>query len=113
MDMIRVQMRCHTKAIIVDPPDPENPDSGEVLFGSHNLTNTGALFNRDASLVVRDAEVSGRVHGQLRVNVSTGLVHRIEMNIQLDIPALAIDFDGKVEKLHVLSLMKMSLDRDP
>ena len=58
MDMIRVQMRCHTKAIIVDPPDPENPDSGEVLFGSHNLTNTGALFNRDASLVVRDAEVT-------------------------------------------------------
>ena len=47
-------MRCHTKAIIVDPPDAAHPDSGEVLFGSHNLTNTGALFNRDASLLVRD-----------------------------------------------------------
>jgi S1-C subfamily serine protease len=57
-DLIRVQMRCHTKAIIVDPPDSEHPDSGEVLFGSHNLTNTGALFNRDASLLISDAEVT-------------------------------------------------------
>jgi phosphatidylserine/phosphatidylglycerophosphate/cardiolipin synthase-like enzyme len=57
-DLIRVQMRCHTKAIIVDPPDAGHRDSGEVLFGSHNLTNTGALFNRDASLLVRDAEVT-------------------------------------------------------
>lgn len=58
MDLIRVQMRCHTKAIIVDPPEAEHPDSGEVLFGSHNLTNAGALFNRDASLLIRDAEVT-------------------------------------------------------
>jgi V8-like Glu-specific endopeptidase len=58
MDLIRVQMRCHTKAIIVDPPDAEHQDSGEVLFGSHNLTNAGALFNRDASLLIRDAEVT-------------------------------------------------------
>ena len=57
-DLIRVQMRCHTKAIIVDPPDAEHPGSGEVLFGSHNLTNAGALFNRDASLLVRDPEVT-------------------------------------------------------
>jgi V8-like Glu-specific endopeptidase len=57
-DLIRVQMRLHTKAIVVDPPDAEHPDSGEVLFGSHNLTNAGALFNRDASLLIRDAEVT-------------------------------------------------------
>jgi phosphatidylserine/phosphatidylglycerophosphate/cardiolipin synthase-like enzyme len=47
---MRVQWRLHTKAILVD---------GErVLFGSHNLTNMGALYNRDASLLVRDAEVT-------------------------------------------------------
>ncbi len=57
-DMIRVQMRLHTKAIIIDPPDAGNPDSGEVLFGSHNLTNAGTLFNRDASLLVKDKEVT-------------------------------------------------------
>ncbi len=49
-DAIRVQMRCHTKGIIVD--------GKEVLLGSHNLTNQGSLFNRDASLLVRDPEVA-------------------------------------------------------
>jgi hypothetical protein len=57
-DLIRVQMRLHTKAIVVDPPDAAHPESGEVLFGSHNLTNAGALFNRDASLLIHDAEVT-------------------------------------------------------
>jgi phosphatidylserine/phosphatidylglycerophosphate/cardiolipin synthase-like enzyme len=50
MDFVKVQMRCHTKGIIVD--------SKEVMLGSHNLTNEGSLFNRDASLLVRDAEVA-------------------------------------------------------
>jgi hypothetical protein len=58
MDSIRVQMRLHTKAIIIDPRDSDHQDSGEVLFGSHNLTNAGSLFNRDASLLVKDAEVA-------------------------------------------------------
>jgi hypothetical protein len=49
-DLIRVQRRCHTKGIIVD--------SKEVLLGSHNLTNEGSLFNRDASLLVRDPQVA-------------------------------------------------------
>jgi len=49
-DFIRVQMRCHTKGIIVD--------GKEVVLGSQNLTNQGALFNRDASLLVRDPEVA-------------------------------------------------------
>lgn len=49
-DVIRVQRKCHTKGIIVD--------STEVMLGSHNLTNEGSLFNRDASLLVRDPEVA-------------------------------------------------------
>lgn len=49
-DFIRLQMRCHTKGIIVD--------SREVMLGSHNLTNMGSLFNRDASLLVRDPQVA-------------------------------------------------------
>lgn len=49
-DYIKVQMRCHTKAIMVD--------SSSVMLGSQNLTNTGALYNRDASLLVRDEEVA-------------------------------------------------------
>jgi hypothetical protein len=54
-DRIRVQRKCHTKGIIVDADDPAR---AAVLFGSHNLTNAGALFNRDASLLVRDQEVA-------------------------------------------------------
>jgi hypothetical protein len=49
-ESIRLQKRCHTKGIIVD--------STEVMLGSHNLTNEGSLFNRDASLLIRDAEVA-------------------------------------------------------
>jgi hypothetical protein len=50
MSRVKLQLRCHTKGIIVD---------GEaVLLGSHNLTNEGALYNRDASLIVRDVEVA-------------------------------------------------------
>ena len=48
--LIRLQRKCHTKGIIVD--------SSEVMLGSHNLTNEGSLFNRDASLLIRDAEVA-------------------------------------------------------
>lgn len=55
-DNMKVQQKCHTKAIIVDSDDPGN---AAVLFGSHNLTTSGALFNRDASLLIRDAEVAG------------------------------------------------------
>jgi hypothetical protein len=50
MDNIRLQKRCHTKGIVVD--------SSIVVLGSHNWTNSGMLYNRDASLVVFDAEVA-------------------------------------------------------
>lgn len=49
-DRIKLQRRCHTKGIIVD--------SSGVLLGSHNLTNEGSLYNRDASLLVRDERVA-------------------------------------------------------
>jgi hypothetical protein len=49
-DAVKLQRKCHTKGIIVD--------ATEVMLGSHNLTNEGALFNRDASLLVRDPEVA-------------------------------------------------------
>ncbi|GAB7552075.1 phospholipase D-like domain-containing protein [Novosphingobium sp. 11B] len=50
MSKLKLQLRCHTKGIIVD--------GKTVLFGSHNLTNQGALLNRDASLLIRDQEVA-------------------------------------------------------
>ena len=50
MDNIRLQKGCHTKGIVVD--------SSVVVLGSHNWTNQGMLYNRDASLVVHDPEVA-------------------------------------------------------
>ncbi|MEO7684279.1 MAG: phospholipase D-like domain-containing protein [Gemmatimonadaceae bacterium] len=50
MGHVKVQKNCHTKGIIVD--------SEQVILGSQNLTPAGSLFNRDASLLVRDANVA-------------------------------------------------------
>jgi hypothetical protein len=47
---IRVQDHCHTKGIVID--------SNRVLLGSHNWTNQGVLVNRDASLILYDAEAA-------------------------------------------------------
>src|SRR5262249_21340570 len=51
VDAIKLQRRCHTKGIIVD--------GNAVLLGSHNLTPSGGLFNRDASLLVNHVRVAG------------------------------------------------------
>lgn len=50
MSRIRMQAGCHTKGIIVD--------SKKVLLGSHNFTNDGAQFNRDASLLIHDEGIA-------------------------------------------------------
>lgn len=69
-DKIKVQRRCHTKGIIVDQE--------EVLLGSHNLTNSGALYNRDASLLVRDAEVARYFQGLFEYDWETLAVQEAE-----------------------------------
>ncbi|MBL0726113.1 phospholipase D-like domain-containing protein [Piscinibacter sp. HJYY11] len=47
---IRIDNLCHTKGIIVD---------GRVaLLGSHNWSNAGASWNRDASIIFHDEEVA-------------------------------------------------------
>lgn len=50
MERVRTQSGCHTKGIIVD--------SNIVLMGSHNFTNDGTQFNRDASLLINDAGIA-------------------------------------------------------
>lgn len=47
---ILVQERLHTKGVIVD--------SKTVIIGSHNWTNQGAIANRDASLVIHNADIA-------------------------------------------------------
>jgi phosphatidylserine/phosphatidylglycerophosphate/cardiolipin synthase-like enzyme len=50
MEKVRVMKTCHTKGILVD--------SRWTLVGSHNWTNEGTLYNRDASLLIDSAEVT-------------------------------------------------------
>lgn len=50
MGKVRLDAKCHTKGIIVD--------SQAVLLGSHNWTNAGTSYNRDASLIFHDREIA-------------------------------------------------------
>lgn len=54
---LRLQWGCHTKAVIVD--------AREVLFGSQNMTNGGALHNRDASLLIRSPDKVAKYFGDI------------------------------------------------
>ena len=48
---LRLQVGCHTKGLICD--------GQAVLLGSQNWTGDGTGFNRDASLILHDAEAAG------------------------------------------------------
>ena len=50
LSVVRIQNRVHNKGIVVD--------SGVVMLGSHNWSADGTLRNRDASLIVFDAEAA-------------------------------------------------------
>ena len=50
MHRVRMQGGCHTKGIIID--------SKTILLGSHNFTNQGINVNRDASLLIANAEIA-------------------------------------------------------
>lgn len=47
---VKLQSACHNKGILVD--------SKRVLLGSHNYSGAGVTTNRDASLIIDDAEVT-------------------------------------------------------
>jgi hypothetical protein len=50
MSRVRIQRSCHTKGIIID--------SEILVIGSHNFSNDGVQYNRDASLIIYDARVA-------------------------------------------------------
>ncbi|MGO7860201.1 phospholipase D-like domain-containing protein [Rhizobium ruizarguesonis] len=57
MHKVRVMKNVHTKAILVD--------DHLTLIGSHNWTNEGTNYNRDASLIIDDKDVHGWYAGVL------------------------------------------------
>ena len=50
MKRVRVMKNCHTKGILID--------SLYTVLGSHNWTNEGTTYNRDASLIFEDQEIN-------------------------------------------------------
>src|SRR5262249_43803764 len=50
LDHVKVLKATHTKGVIVD--------SSVVMVGSHNWSNDGVLYNRDASLIFYDAGIA-------------------------------------------------------
>jgi hypothetical protein len=50
MERVRSQSGCHTKGIVID--------SATVLLGSHNWTNQGVEANRDATLLIKNAQIA-------------------------------------------------------
>jgi phosphatidylserine/phosphatidylglycerophosphate/cardiolipin synthase-like enzyme len=49
MDCVKLQNGNHNKGILVD---------GKTVLGSHNWTGDGTTFNRDASLIFNDPDIS-------------------------------------------------------
>jgi hypothetical protein len=83
-DKVRVQPNCHTKGIIVD--------SKTVVIGSHNWTNSGALYNRDASLIFHDEPIA-KYFEKVFLYDWENLTGREEID---ESPLLAIGGDGEV-----------------
>src|SRR5262249_10733340 len=50
LEHVRVLRSTHTKGVIVD--------SSVVMVGSHNWSNDGVVYNRDASLILVDAAIA-------------------------------------------------------
>lgn len=59
-NQVRILANTHTKGIVVD--------GKRVLLGSHNWSSSGVTLNRDASLIVDDAEVAKYFHDVFEVD---------------------------------------------
>jgi S1-C subfamily serine protease len=62
---------------------------------------------------VRDSRLGGRARGHMTADVATGTVTRIELDVEVDIPAVGVDVGGKTQKITVRSAMALRLERAP
>lgn len=70
---VRLDTKCHTKGIVVD--------SRAVLIGSHNWTNAGTSYNRDASLLFHDEEAARYFESLFLYDWSRAAPPRINENL--------------------------------
>jgi S1-C subfamily serine protease len=60
---------------------------------------------------LRDDELSGRARGQALVDVTTGVVRRVELRVEVDLPPMEVQIEARSEKLRLLSLLGLRLER--
>jgi len=81
MNKVRVMGNCHTKGILVD--------SRLTLIGSHNWTNEGTNYNRDASLIIEDEEVAAYFEGIVDHDW-THLCYRVDYDLETPVAVLPL-----------------------
>ncbi len=103
-DNMKVQRCCHTKAIIIDS---SLEGKGEVLFGSHNLTTSGALYNRDASLLVRDTEVAQYFQQIFNFDWEVLASQTIEESVDITVAQPGVETPSGYKKVSLAEYMEM------
>jgi predicted Zn finger-like uncharacterized protein len=69
-----------------------------------------AVINLDG--IIRDTRLAGRARGQAILDLSAGMIKKVDMDVDVDMPPLEIELqEGKKEKIRVLSIVSMKLDR--
>ncbi len=92
------------------------PRTGQIEL-SCTYMGVRAVGGRDEAVVtidgvVRDNEMSGRARGQAILDLASGAIKKVDLEMQVDMPPLEVQFpDGKKEKLRMLSVVSMNLER--
>lgn len=84
MQKVRVMKNAHTKAILID--------DHLTLIGSHNWTNEGTNYNRDASLIIDDKDVNGW-YADVLDHDWQHLAYRL--NYDLEVPSAILPLGGE------------------
>jgi phosphatidylserine/phosphatidylglycerophosphate/cardiolipin synthase-like enzyme len=93
MQKIRGMKSCHTKGILID--------SRWTVIGSHNWTNEGTNFNRDASLIIDDPEVT-KYFEEVVEHDWNSLSYSIDYDMETPVAILPLpgeSIDGATERL--------------
>jgi hypothetical protein len=104
-----------TRQIAVDTIGP--PRQGLIDL-SCTYMGVRAVGGRDEAVIaidgiIRDEKMAGRARGQAILDVSTSTIRKVELEMEVDMPPLEIEIqEGKKQKLRVLSVVSMKLERN-
>lgn len=95
MEKVHGMKSCHTKGILID--------SRWTVIGSHNWTNEGTNYNRDASLVIDDPEVA-KYFEEVVEHDWNYLSYSIDYDMETPVAVLPLpgeSIEGMTERLEV------------